>query len=108
MLAVKQDHIDDREDLVHISIADATLSIEADMYPLFLELATQRNERLRLYGGLSSTEGNPPTLPKERALTNSSSQDLSLLNELPALPNRDGIGIGTIEALEVASLEEYH
>lgn len=108
MLAVKQDHINDREELIHISIADATLSIEADMYPLFFELATKRDERLRLYGGLSSTEGNPPTLPKERALTNSSSQDLSLLDELPALPDRDGIRVGTIEALEVASLEENH
>ena len=73
MLAVKQDHIDDREELVHISIADATLSIEADMYPLFFELATERDERLRLHGGFSSAEGNPPTLPEERALTNSPS-----------------------------------
>ena len=73
MLAVKQDHIDDREELVHISIADATLSIEADMYPLFLELATERDERLRLHSGLSPTEGNPPTLAEERALTNSPS-----------------------------------
>ena len=43
------------------------------MYPLFLELATKRDERLRLHGGFSSAEGNPPTLPKERALTNSPS-----------------------------------
>ena len=73
MLAVKQDHINDREELVHISIADATLSIEANMYPLFLELATERDERLRLHGGFSSAEGNPSTLPEERALTNSPS-----------------------------------
>ena len=43
------------------------------MYPLFLELATERDERLRLHSGLSPTEGNPPTLAEERALTNSPS-----------------------------------
>ena len=43
------------------------------MYPLFLELATERDERLRLHGGFSSAEGNPSTLPEERALTNSPS-----------------------------------
>jgi len=73
VLAVKQDHINDREELVHISVADATLSIEADMYPLFFELATERDERLRLHGRFPSAEGNPPTLPEERALTNSPS-----------------------------------
>ena len=40
---------------------------------LDMERMQAENERLRLHGGFSSAEGNPPTLPKERALTNSPS-----------------------------------
>lgn len=108
MLAVKQDHINDREEFINISIAYAPLTIEANMYSLILELTAKRDKSLRLYGGFSSAEGNPSSLTEEGTFTQSTSQDFGLLNELSSLAYRYGIGISTIETLEVAALKEYN
>jgi len=76
------------------------------VYPFLLEGTAEGDKSLRLYGGLSATEGNPTSLTEEGALADGSAKDLTLLDELPPLPYRDGVGIGAIEALEVAALKE--
>jgi len=87
-------------------ISDASLSVYADMYSLLLECTAKGDKSLGLYRGLATAEGNPTSLTEEGALADGSAKDLTLLDELPPLPYRDGVGIGAIEALEVAALKE--
>ena len=89
-------------------IPDAPLRVQADVYALLLECTTERDKSLGLYRGLATAEGNPTSLTEEGTFADGSAEYLTLLDELPPLPYRDGVGIGTIEALEVAALKEDH
>ena len=89
-------------------IPDAPLRVQADVYALLLERTAEGDKSLRLYGGLSATEGNPTSLTEEGTFADGSAEYLTLLDELPSLPYGDGVGVGTVEALEVAALKEDH
>ena len=91
-----------------MSIADAPLRVQADMYPLLLECTAEGDKSLGLYRGLATAEGNPTSLTEEGTFADGSAEYLTLLNELPSLPYGDGVGVGTVEALEVAALKEDH
>lgn len=89
-------------------IPDASLRVQADMYPLLLECTTEGDKSLCLYRGLATAEGNPTSLAEEGTFADGSAEYLTLLDELPSLPYGDGVGVGTVEALEVAALKEDH
>ena len=63
---------------------------------------------MSLYGWLPTTKGYSTTLTEEGTFADGSAEYLTLLNELPSLPYGDGVGVGTVEALEVAALKEDH
>ena len=89
-------------------IPDAPLRVQADMYALLLERMTEGNKSLSLYRGLATAEGNPTSLAEEGTFADGSAEYLTLFDELPSLPYGDGVGVGTVEALEVAALKEDH
>ena len=76
------------------------------MDTLSLELTAQRDEGFGLHGRLSTTKSDPSTLTEEGTFAQGTAQHLPLLYELPALAYGDGVGVGTVETLEVAPLEE--
>ena len=89
-------------------IPNAPLRVQADVYPLLLERTAEGDKSLSLYRGLATAEGNPTSLAKEGTFADGSAEYLTLLDELPSLPYGDGVGVGTVEALEVAALKEDH
>ena len=89
-------------------IPDAPLRVQADMYPLLLERTAEGDKSLGLYRGFTATEGNAPSLTEEGTFADGSAEYLTLFDELPSLPYGDGVGVGTVEALEVAALKEDH
>ena len=91
-----------------MSIADTPLRVQADVYALLLERTAEGDKSLSLYRGLATAEGNPTSLAKEGTFADGSAEYLTLLDELPPLPYGDGVGVGTVEALEVAALKEDH
>ena len=85
-------------------IPNAPLRVQADVYALLLERTAEGDKSLGLYRGLATAEGNPTSLTEEGTFADGSAEYLTLLDELPSLPYGDGVGIGTVEALEVAAL----
>ena len=78
------------------------------MYTLLLESLAERYQRLRLQGRLTTTEGDATTLAKEGLLAYRLLNDVLSIGLLSLATHIYRIGVGAVEATEVATLQEYH
>lgn len=106
LLTVQQDKVYKPPELSNVFVMNAPIRIEAYMYTFALEISTEWDQLLCLYGGFATTKGDTSSLTEEWLLIQCSTHDLGRLDEFAISTNRDGVGIGTVETSEVAALQE--
>lgn len=74
------------------------------MYALCLECLAYGYQFAGLHGGLTPAEGYSSSSTEKRLLVDGSAQYLAVLNELATRADGYRVGVGTIEAFEVAAL----
>ena len=102
---VEQYKVGQFEKLFYIFIPDAAVAVYADMNPFLFQLANQRDKRFRLKRRLSARESDSAALAEERTLAHGHADDFFRWGRRTAFAGYR-VGIGTIQAAEVATLKK--
>ena len=105
LLDVEQHQVDQPQQLLDRRVPDAAVRVEADVDARPVQLPHERHQRRGLERRLAAREGHPAAPSEERFLVCGHAQDLFRRRGLsPA--GVDRIGVGTVEAAEIAALQE--
>ena len=105
LLDVEQHQIDLPEQLLDNRIPHPAVRVEADVNPRLLEHPHQRQQLRCLEGRLAAREGYTAAPPEEGFLVHGHTEDLRRFGRLAAV-RLDRVGVGAVEAAEVAALQE--
>ena len=105
LLHVEQHQIDQPQQLLDRRIPHSAVRVYADVDAGFLQRPDQRNEFRGLERGLAAREGHAAAPSEERFLVDGHAQYLRGVGRC-ALPGLDGVGVGAVEAAEIAALQE--
>ena len=105
LLDVEQHQVDQPQQLLDRRVPDAAVRVEADVDARPVQLPHERHQRRGLERRLAAREGHPAAPSEERFLVCGHAQDLRGVGRC-ALPGLDRVGIGAVEAAEIAALQE--
>ena len=108
LLYIEQNQIHQAEKLFYMLVPYASVAIQAYMNAQFLQTLYNRNQFLGLESRFASAKGYTTLLSEERTLTHGHTGNVVYRSFLAFALGVDGIGIGTIEASEVTSLQENY
>ena len=96
------------KEFLDITVPDAAVGVKTHMYPLLMQTLYKRNKSLCLECRLATAEGNTTSLTEERFLIHGHAHNILNVGQFALALGVYRIGVGTIEATEVTSLQKNH
>ena len=105
LLHVQQHQIDQPQQFLDRRIPHPAVRVDADVDAGLFQRADQRNELRGLERGFAAREGHAAAFAVKRFLVDGHAQYFGGVGRF-ALPGLDRVGVGAVEAAEIAALQE--
>ena len=105
LLHVQQHQVDQPQQLFDGGVPHPAVRVDANVDAGLFQRADQRDELRGLESGFAAREGHAAAFAVKRFLVDGHAQNLRGVGR-PALPGLDRIGVGAVEAAEIAALQE--
>ena len=105
-LDIQQYQIRQSQHFFYVFVPDASVGINADMDTRLFQHLQQRNQLPGLKGRLSATERDSSFLAEKRLLADGHPENLFRCCLLALSFGIDGIGVGAVQATEIAALQK--